>query len=121
MEPSSTNEITFEPAVHDPNAGRRNVFIVAPGSAGASLGDQQAEMGWAGYLRSNLQPAEREAPSASSAPTLRVQRHVTCPYCRSQAYQITFAWTETGRLVHGRCELCGAHGEWHHLKAAVRG
>jgi len=121
METLSTNEITFEPAVRDRDARRRNVFVVAPRSAGASLGGQQAEMGWAGYLRSNLEPADREAHSAPSASTLRIQRHVLCPYCRSQAYQITFAWTETGRLVRGRCELCGAHGEWHHLKAAVRG
>jgi hypothetical protein len=121
MEPISTSEITYEPVVREAKAGRRNVFVVAPRSAGASLGDQQAEMGWAGYLRSNLRPAEREAPSARSASTLRIRRHVTCPHCRSQAYLITFAWTETGRLVRGRCELCGAHGEWHHLKAAVRG
>jgi hypothetical protein len=121
METIFTNEITYEPAVRGAKGGRRNVFVVAPRSAGASLGDQQAEMGWAGYLRANSAPGGREAPSARPASTLRIQRHVLCPYCRSQAYQITFAWTETGRLVRGRCELCGAHGEWHHLKAAVRG
>jgi len=116
MDPMLSTDMTYEPDIR-PRGARRSAFMVAPRSAGASLGDQQAEMGWAGFLRANAQGVG--ALPARAASTLRIQRHMTCPYCRSQAYEITFAWTVTGRLVRGTCKLCGAHGEWHHLKAAA--
>jgi hypothetical protein len=114
MDQSFPADIEFEVEVRSPGPQEDDAFVVAP--RGASLGDQQAEMGWAGHLRASLRSA---APPARSSPVLRIHRHVTCPYCRSQAYEITFAWTATGRLVSGKCGLCGAHGEWHHPKAAL--
>jgi hypothetical protein len=113
MDQAFPADIEFEPEVRSPRPREAAAFLVGP--RGASLGDQQAEMGWAGYLRASPRSV---VPPARSSPALRIHLHVTCPYCRSQAYEITFAWTDTGRLVRGRCGLCGAHGEWHHRKAA---
>lgn len=119
MNQAFPTDMAYESEVANRGAGGHKAFVVAPRGEGASLGDQQAEMGWASYLEGNPHGAEVfRAPSGRASSTLRIQRHVTCPYCRSQAYEITFAWTATGRLVRGACGLCGAHGEWHHLKAA---